>query len=59
MKTTACNYEKIFRGTCATEPISIFVFALRELQRLLTYLHVFAALSNVSQTYPLIITNKV
>ncbi len=30
-KTTACDYEKIFRSTSATDPISIFVFALREL----------------------------
>ncbi len=47
-ETTGCNYEKIFRSTCATDPISIFVFALMELQRFLTYLRVFAALSNVS-----------
>ncbi len=56
MKTTVCDYEIIIRITCATEKISIFVFALRELQRILTYLRVFAALSNVSQMYPLIIT---
>ncbi len=30
------------------DPISIFVFALRELQRFQTYLRVFTALSNVS-----------
>ncbi len=41
------HYEKIFRSTCATDPISIFVFALRELQRFLTYL--LLQLSNVSQ----------
>uniref|UniRef100_A0A673NQI3 Protein kinase domain-containing protein n=1 Tax=Sinocyclocheilus rhinocerous TaxID=307959 RepID=A0A673NQI3_9TELE len=29
LKTTACDYEKIFRSTSATDPISIFVFALR------------------------------
>ncbi len=37
LKTTVCDYEKIFRSTCATEPISIFVFVLRELQRFLMY----------------------
>ncbi len=42
------DYEKIFRSTCATDPINIFVFALRELQRFLTYL--LLQLSNVSQT---------
>ncbi len=31
LKTTACDYEKIFRSTSATDPISIFVFVLREL----------------------------
>ncbi len=34
---------KIFRSTCATDPISIFVFALMELQRFLTYLRVFCS----------------
>ncbi len=29
--STACDYEKIFRSTGATDPISIFVFVLREL----------------------------
>ncbi len=29
LKSTACDYQKIFRSTCATNPISIFVFALR------------------------------
>ncbi len=45
-----CDYQKIFRGTCATNPISIDYLCLRwgELQR---FLCVFAALSNVSQTY--------
>ncbi len=58
LKTTACEstMKKIFRSTSATDPISIFVFALRVLQRFLTYL--LLQLSN-RQTYPLIITNKV
>ncbi len=48
LNITRCDYEKIFRSTSATDPISILVFVLRELQRFLTYLRVFAALSNVS-----------
>ncbi len=48
LKSTACDYETIFRSISATDPISICVFVLRELQRFLTYLRVFAALSNVS-----------
>ncbi len=34
LKTTTCEstMKKIFRSTCATDPISIFVFALRELK---------------------------
>ncbi len=40
------DYEKIFRSTCATDQISIFVFVLRELQRFLTY--PLLQLSNVS-----------
>ncbi len=31
LKTTTCDYEKIFRSTSATDPISIFVLVLREL----------------------------
>ncbi len=31
LKATGCDYEKIFRSTGATDPISICVFALREL----------------------------
>ncbi len=40
------DYEKIFRSTCATDQISIFVFVLRELQGFLTY--PLLQLSNVS-----------
>ncbi len=39
-----------------TDPISIFVFMLKELQMFIIYLHVFAALINVSETYSLIKT---